>query len=272
MNCLQVRPRLAAYVSGDLSAGDAAAIEAHLDGCTLCRSEAAAFERCEQALSVLGTVAAAPDLSEDLRRRIVAPVPWRPRWGVAAAVAGLAVAATAMAVLLLAPRKAPSPGPPIVREDVTRPRVVSMPQAPDVTARGPTETPPPTHSPPATVSAPRPVPAEVGPAQVASPTVVFVPLHATEPAELEEEAPIEAAPIMASLTTTAGQPGGVVLLLGRPEPVRPSPSYYLEISLPNGARSVLQRGATVGAPGAPRVVQISYEHIAPQTKAQDEGG
>lgn len=268
MNCLQVRARLAAYVSGDLSAGDAAAIGDHLEGCTFCRSEAAAFERCEEALGVLGAAEGAPDLSEDLRRRIAAPLPWRPRWGVAGAVAAAAVAVTAVAVLLLGPQKAPAPSAPIVREDVTQPAVVSMPQVPDVTAEIPAETPPPADSPPATASARRPVPAEVMPEQAIIPAVVFVPVQG-QPAGFEEGAVTEAAPVMASLTTQPERAGGVVLLLGRPRPAQAASSCYLEVSLPNGARSVFERIAKLEPAGAPRVIQISYEQTAPQPKAQD---
>jgi anti-sigma factor RsiW len=272
MNCLQVKARLAAYVSGDLSAGDAVAIEAHLEGCTLCRSEAAAFERCEEALGVLGAVEEPPDLSEDLRRRIAAPLPRRPRWGVAAAVAGAAVALTAIVVLLLGPRKAPPPGPPILREDATQPAVVSMPQLPDAAAEIPAETPVPAQSVPVRVSAPRRVPAEVIPEQAASPALVSVSDTGAEPTGLEEGAMMEAAPAMASLTTRPERAGGVVLLLGKPKPVEHASSCYLEVSLPNGARSVFERIATLEPAGAPRVIQISYEQIAPQPKAQDGGG
>jgi hypothetical protein len=262
MNCLQVRARLAAYVSGDLSAGDAAAVEAHLEGCTFCRSQAAAFERCENALGVLGAVEEAPDLSEDLRGRIAAPLRWRPRWGMAGAVAGAAVVVTALAVLLLVPQEAPVPSAPVVREEVARPAVVSMPEVPDVTAEILAETPP------AMVSAPHLVPAGVVLEQGTIPAVVSVPVQG-QPAGLAEEAAIEAGPAMASLTPHPERAGGVVLLLGQPKTPQPASSCYLEVSLPDGARSVFERVARLEPPGAPRVIQIRYEHTAPQPKAQD---
>ncbi len=284
MNCRQVRTRVAAYVSGDLSARDAAAVEAHLSGCASCRSEAAAFERCEEALGVLGAVEEAPDLSEDLRRRIAAPLPWRPRWAAVAAVGSAALALTAMAVLLLGPREAPGPSLPVARETVTRPAVVSMPPAPDVTPEAPKVRPPAAQSPPVSVSAPRLVPAEVTPEPAVIPEVVSVPLRG-QPAGIEEGAVMEAAPVrlgegmameaapaMASLTTQPERGGGVVLLLGQPEPVRPASSCYLEVSLPDGARSVFERIAKLEVPGGPRVIQISYEQTAARPKAQDGGG
>jgi hypothetical protein len=281
MNCLQVRARLAAFVSGDLSAGDAAAVEAHLEGCTFCRSEAAKFERCEEALGVLGAVEEAPDLSEDLRGRIAAPLRWRPRWGAAGAVAGVAVAVTAVALLLLGPPKAPVPSAPMVREEVTRPAVVSMPEIPDVTAEVLAETSPPAESPPAIANAPRPVPADVMPEQAAIPAVVSVPVQGqpagfeegammeAAPVRFEEEMAMEAAPVMASLTTEPERGGGVVLLLGQPKQAQHASSCYLEVSLPDGARSVFERIAKLEAAGAPRVIQISCEKIAPQPKAQN---
>jgi hypothetical protein len=258
-------------VSGDLSAGDAAAIGDHLEGCTFCRSEAAAFGRCEQALGVLSAVQEAPDLSEDLRRRIATPLPWRPRWGVAAAVAGVALAVTAIAMVLAGPQKAPAPSVPIVRENVTRQPVVSMPQAPDVTVAIPAETSVSPHSPPVIVSAPRPVPAEVVLEQATIPAVVSVPGQG-QPAGLAEVGAIEAGPVMASLTTQPERAGGVVLLLGRPKPAQHASSCYLEVSLPNGARSVFERTAKLEPAGAPRVIKISYEEIAPERPAAEQGG
>jgi len=272
MKCSEVRKRLSEHVAGELFRSEQEAIAGHLAQCGACRAEAAVLERCEQALGVLGAVEEAPDRSEDLSRRIAAPLPWRPRWGAAAAVAGVAVAVTAVAVLLLAPPKAPAPNTPIVREAARGPAVVAIPQAAEVKPETPAETPSPTHVPPATVSAPRLVPAEVAPQQVASPTVVSVPDRGAEPAELREDTTIEAAPVMASLTTRSEPAGGVVLLLGRSERARHSSSCYLEVSLPNGARSVFERVAKLEAAGTPRVIEISYEQIAPEPKAQNGGG
>jgi anti-sigma factor RsiW len=269
MRCRPVRERMSEYLDGELPPRERVAIEAHLEGCAECRAEAEALRQAEDGLKTLAAVEPAPDLSEDLRRRIAIPLPWRPRWGVAAAVVGAAVVVTAVAVLWLGPRKAPAPSVPLVREDVTQSAVVSMAQAPDVTAEIHSEMPPPADSPPATVSAPPPMPAEVVPAQVASPTVVSLPVHAAEPAELEEEAPVEAAPIIPSLRTEPERAAGVVLLLGRPKPAEPASSCYLEVSLPNGTRSVFERIAKPERAGALRVIHISYEQSAPQPKAQN---
>ncbi len=281
MKCREVRKRLAEHVAGELFPSEEEAIAAHLAQCATCRAEAAVLERCERALGALGTVEEAPDLSEDLRRRIAAPIPWRPRWGLAAAIAGAAVAVTVMAVLSLWPQKAPAPGPPMVREEVAEPAITSMPHALDVTVEVPAETSPPVESPPSIVSAPRPVPAEVVLEQAAIPAVVAVPVRGqpagfgegammeAAPVRFEEEMAMEAGPVMASLTTQPERAGGVVLLVGKPEPVRTASSCYLEVSLPDGARSVFERTAKLEPPGAPRVIHISYEQTAPQPKAQD---
>jgi predicted anti-sigma-YlaC factor YlaD len=271
MKCREVRKRLAEQVAGELFPSEQEVIAAHLAQCAACRAEASVLERCERALGVLGAVAEAPDLSEDLRQRIAVPLPWRPRWGVAAAVAGAALAVTAMAVLLLGPRKAPAPGVPMVREDVTEPAVVSMPHALDVTLETPAETSPPARSPLVSVSAPRPVPAEVVLQQAIIPAVVSVPGQG-QPAGLAEEAAIEAAPLMASLTTQPERGGGVILLLGQPEPVRPASSCYLEVSLPNGARSVFERVAKPDVAGRPRAISISYEETTPEGSTAQQGG
>jgi hypothetical protein len=77
---------------------------------------------------------------------------------------------------------------------------------------------------------------------------------------------------MPSLTTQPERAGGVVLLLGKPERAQHASSCYLEVSLPNGARSVFERIAKLEAPGAPRVIKISYEEIAPEGSAAEQGG
>lgn len=272
MTCREARRKLSEYAAGELSAEDAERVAEHLARCEVCRAEAGAYRRTEDALCALARVEKAPDLSGDLRRRIAVPLPWRPRRGTATAVAGVAVAVTAVAVLLLGPPKARAPNTPIVREAAPGPAVVAIPEAPKVKPEIPAETPSPTHLPPATVSAPRLVPAEVPPEQVMTPAVVSVPVRVAQPAEFEEETTIEAAPVMASLTTRPEPAGGVVLLLGRCERARHSSSCYLEVSLPNGARSVFERVAKLEAAGTPRVIEISYEQIAPQPKAQNGGG
>jgi hypothetical protein len=277
MKCDEVRTRLSDYVGGDLFPSEQEAVASHLAQCATCRTEAAVLQRCERALGVLGVVAEPPDLSEDLRRRIAAPLPWRRRWGAAAAVAGVALVVAVVMALAWPRDRARDVAPPLpVFVEAPAP-VEAEPAVPE----GVEVTPPPlvvtAAEPPATevvevpqptVRAPSPVPAEVVPQQASVPTVVSVRVQAP-PAGLEAEAVMEAVPVTDSPTTQPGQTGGVVLLLGQAEPVRPPSSCYLEVSLPNGARSILERSAEAGAAGAPRVIQISYEQIAPQPKAQD---
>jgi hypothetical protein len=275
MKCDEVRTRLSDYVGGDLFPSEQEAVASHLAQCATCRAEAAVLQRCERALGVLGVVAETPDLSEDLRRRIAAPLPWRRRWGAAAVVAGVALAVTAMGALLWPRERVPdvTPSPPVVVEapgaaeggpaivgqvEVMSPRVTVA--APELPAAEMAETP----------QAPMEREVAAAPVEVvAEPVADNTTNGEVSPAEFGEEAVFEMEPAMTLPASASDQAGGVVLLLGEPEPVRPTSSCYLEVSLPNGARSVLERSAEVGAAGAPRVIQISYEHIAPQPKAQD---
>lgn len=272
MRCRQVRQKLSEYAAGELFPSEAAAVRRHLDRCERCRTEAEAVRRAEAALVRLADIEQAPQLTADLRAHIASgPAASRRRARIAAAaglaVAAAAVAATGAAVLLTGPRKAAAPHAPTRSDSTIPPAAASRPQTPDVTPEVRAETSLPVQ-PPAIVGAPRPLPAEVMPEQAAIPAVVSVPVQG-QPAGLDEGAVMEAAPAVASLMTQPERGGGVVLLLGQPEPVRPSPSYYLEVSLPNGARSVSERIAKLEPAGAPRVIHISYEHIAPGSEAQD---
>jgi hypothetical protein len=64
MNCDQVRDRLLAWQYGELSAGEQAAIEAHLAGCSACREESSAWQGLRQRLEAFK----GPALQIDLPR------------------------------------------------------------------------------------------------------------------------------------------------------------------------------------------------------------
>jgi hypothetical protein len=268
MTCREARRKLSEYAAGELSAEDAERVAEHLARCEVCRAEAGAYRGTEEALRALARVKKAPDLTEDLHRRTAAPRARRRRW----AWAGALAVPVAVAVLLW-PRAAPVETLPVVEHvevrvpqvparGVARQKDVAVAEIAPESVRAPRLA----EIQGETVSQARP------PEQVMTPAVVSVPVRVAQPAEFEEETTIEAAPVMASLTSQSEPAGGVVLLLGRSERARHSSSCYLEVSLPNGARSVFERVAKLEAAGTPRVIEISYEQIAPQPKAQDGGG
>ena len=78
------------------------------------------------------------------------------------------------------------------------------------------------------------------------------------------------------LTRALGQTSeaeyGVVLLLGQPEPVLPSSYCYLEVSFPDGTKSILDQSVERDAGGEPRVVQLSYQQVPPEIESVNEGG
>jgi anti-sigma factor RsiW len=105
VNCRKVTDLLPLYVGGDLPERDDAAVEAHLDGCGSCRAELDRYEESRQSLFALkgATEGPAPDLWEDIRKRLpdrpprVRRIPW------AAAAAVLLVAGGALAWTALRP-------------------------------------------------------------------------------------------------------------------------------------------------------------------------
>ena len=63
-----------------------------------------------------------------------------------------------------------------------------------------------------------------------------------------------------------------MLLLGPPEPVVPSSRCYLEVSFPDGTKSILDQSVERDAGGEPRVVQLSYQQVPPEIESVNEGG
>jgi hypothetical protein len=68
------------------------------------------------------------------------------------------------------------------------------------------------------------------------------------------------------------QNGGVILVLGRPEPVLPSGSCYVEVKRVDGSRSVAEQSVERDAVGRPQMVRISYEQIEPDAASVQQGG
>jgi hypothetical protein len=252
MKCRDAREKLLAYADDDLPADERAAIEAHLEACADCRAEAAGLRRTEDALRALAAVERAPEVTADLRSRLaVRPVhhfPW--------VLAGAAVAAAAALLFLWPHPRVPRPEPrsrgaqAVVRVPVAEPLAQPAVESKMKPAAPPRRRPlrhriarraPPRPRPP--VEAPKPEPAAPEAA-------------AAEPPE----------------GGTPEIPAGVILVLGAAEePLSPS-SCYVEVSMPDGRKSILQRDVEVDATGQPAALRLAYENIEPGTRARKEGG
>ncbi len=258
MNCRRAMPKLSQYLDGDLPGRERAAIAAHLETCARCRAEAAALRRAEGALEALAAVERAPDLTDDLHRRLAVPAPGPLRAaGVGAAV--LAVAAAAGFLLWSSPR-APAPEP------APKPVGIGVPQVRDE----PGEATP--------VTQERRERTAAGERQEAPPRIVrkankITPVRVEEEPEgvPRAEETVAATPELVPVEATVGR-YGIILLLGEARPVLPSSKCYVEVSFPNGVKSILDQSVERDAAGEPRAVQISYQQIAPEGAIASEGG
>jgi len=68
------------------------------------------------------------------------------------------------------------------------------------------------------------------------------------------------------------QNGGVILVLGRPAPVQVSGSYYAEVTLADGTKSVVDQAVERDAGGRPQMVRITYEQTEPNAASVQQGG
>jgi len=264
MTCRSVTHRLGAYLDGELPPRQQAELDEHLASCSQCRAQAAALRHAEDALRMLRPTEPAPDLLHDLRRRLAAPSARSLRliWAGGAAVA---VAAAGLILLLLHPPTAKAP------------RLRTPASPPYIASKSP---------PPSTITASR-----AGPAVAPRPVVAAKPMvrhqprprrgrHAPSspgespggereqvPVPAESEPRLEPEAAEAVLTASPAPLGGVIVLLGEPAPALPSSSCYLEVSFPDGAKSVTDRTVERDAAGRPRAVQIAYENTPPEERA-----
>ena len=269
MKCPELLDKLSQYVAGELADGAQDEVAAHLQACEVCRAEAEAFRRAEKVLKTLGAVEAAPELRDDLWRRIAAPEGRR----LGRILAGAAVTAAAAAIALLTytkPGGVRPPGP--VRAEVALPSIAPAKPAPPA-ARQAT-------APEASPSIAATVPKLPGVrSALARPHRRVVHQTAARPdpgiegrrAEVTQtEQPKEAAASLPVATHEAAT--GVILLLGNPEPILPSSSYYAEITFPDGGKSILDQSVDRDTLGEELAVRIAYQQIAPEAGAQNEGG
>jgi len=258
MRCRAVQHRLSQYLDGELSAREQAAIAAHLEDCADCRAEADAFRRAEGALRTLSVVERAPELSGDLWQRLARPARRGRRWAWGGAVVAAAAIAIALLVSLRPAARTTLPPPPTTKSAPAqvavepleaRPAIEGLPQRPAASqapktkrriARRPAATPATT---PGVESA-----EALAPEQGKAP--------GSQVALAQQEEPRY----------------GIVLLLGEPEPVLPSSSCYLEVSFPDGAKSILDQAVERDAAGEPRSIMLAYERIAPDAAVPNQGG
>jgi len=272
MKCQAVSNNLIAYLDGELPQHERAAIAEHLAVCADCRREAAAFGQAQDALRALNVVETAPDLTADLHRRLAARVvrvlSWRWAYGAVAA------AAVSAALLFLLYPRAPSThriSPPLgiaAQPTTAEPKVEPKAQQPVPPPAGREASPQPAFAReprPGAVSkrrpsrpmrhriARRPLPqATETLAPDLSPAVTFL----AEPAEAQAlEVPV-----------------GIILVLGTPEPAPPFSSCYIEVSLPDGTKSVREQAVERDDTGEVRAIRIAYERVAPEAPGPNQGG
>jgi hypothetical protein len=202
----------------------------------------------------------APELSEDLRRRLAAPragVRW---WGLATAGA---VALVVVAALLW-PRAAPV-GAPIGVEHLAR--LGGEAAVGDTVPEREAQVVEPASEEAVEQQAPRP---EVAVADTSRTPEPSGELMVSAP---PESAKANAPPVEEFTGIETEEPvGGVILVLGEPEPVLPSSRCYLEVSFPNGAKSVVDERIERDALGRPRASQLSYWQVEADAATLSHGG
>jgi hypothetical protein len=73
-------------------------------------------------------------------------------------------------------------------------------------------------------------------------------------------------------TADSVPPQGIILLLGEPRELPPSSSYAVEVTLANGAKSIVEQDIERDATGATRSVKIVCEQIPAQNSEIKNGG
>lgn len=138
MKCRHVSDLVSYYLGGELAAGRAAEVEAHLAGCEGCRSEMRAMSKALRALEHPIRVLEPPDVREEAKRLAAAssrmPHFAYPRWAFAGAAAALAVCAV-MAWHTLGPVRQPGVEMAEAPTPVSVPAHSKTPEAPVASAK-----------------------------------------------------------------------------------------------------------------------------------------
>jgi hypothetical protein len=277
MKCAEFTHEFEEYVSEELPAAQEAEVATHLDACAGCRAQANALRSADEALRALAHAERAPEMLDDLRARLATRPrrTWRWAWAGAAALAAAAV------LILCAHRQAvrPLPLPAPVKLQARAPQGDTERQTATVVAPAP-------RAGEDALAAPEHVhrrlvkrPASGGARNNAAPALKHrsnrqtTPDAASAPERRSDEPaperkqepapqPAEPAAPQDAPVEVAQAPGGVILLLGAPEPILPSGSCYLEVSFPDGSTSVTGQAVERDAAGEPKAVQVTYLQTA----------
>ncbi|NIM04727.1 MAG: hypothetical protein GTO55_02205 [Armatimonadetes bacterium] len=265
MKCEDVRERLVDYLDGEISPEERAEIGAHVKACADCAKEAKELSCAEEALHTLKKVETAPDLIADLHRRLEGVRKPRLVWRWAGV--SLAAATAAAAVLLWThPWSAPptpSQQPPPV---AIKPQPETGP-APVVPAEK--EVVPQPSEPAGRRIAQRPAVKTVSKSVLPKATQLTV----AEQPVLEATSPeIDAPPVEFAEAEEPIIRDGVIVLLGEPEAPAPSSSYFAEVTLPNGGKSVMEHVVERDENGQPHTIRVAYRKTPPQDKNHNQGG
>jgi hypothetical protein len=268
MKCRIVRRMLVDYVEGGLSPIERTDLAAHLERCAACRADAAGLERAENALRTLGIIEPAPESVVVPRIHPAPRAGGQTRW-VWAGV-GVAAAAVVLAILVWphAAQREPFRSPSANIATKTAPIEPSAP--PEASEAAPPELPPAEAV--ATKERPvKPAPRSHAPRRIVQRSTP-APSAAPEP-PTPETIPLEP-PLPASVATAqeSEAPAGLILLIGEPRESPPSSSYYVEISFPDGERSVVERTVERDADNQPHAIRIAYERSGPETPSPQPGG
>jgi hypothetical protein len=76
----------------------------------------------------------------------------------------------------------------------------------------------------------------------------------------------------AGVGTPALQGGGVILVLGRPEAVQVSGSCYMAVTSGDGTRAAAEQAVERDAAGRARMVRVAYEQTEPNARSGQQGG
>jgi len=91
--------------------------------------------------------------------------------------------------------------------------------------------------------------------------------------EAPQTVEVVAAPPEESLETEAmADMGGVILVVGDPQPVLLSSSCHIEIRFPDGSKSIRDESIERDAVGRPRSVHVVCQELAPENGALEQGG
>jgi len=257
MKCQRVKERLLDYLDGEIPLEERTQIAAHLEGCEGCREEEAAFDHAEEALLGLAEAEGAPDLMADLHERLDSSRRGRPvlRW------AALPLAAAAAAAVLLWARPQAGPIEPAGRNTpaAVKPQLEAAPPPAVALAPEKAVTPPSRRLRQTALRPAHERRAESRAIAARPPSVQIVP---------EESAALESP---SDERENATPPDGVILLVGAPRKPAQFSSYAVEVSLPDGGKSIIERVIERDEAGQPKSVRIAYRQIAPPG-AENNGG